>query len=228
MGAVFQAEDPSLQRLVALKVMLPAFAATRSARERFLREARAAAALKHDHIVTIHQVGEDRGVPYLAMELLEGDSLESRLQREGRPSVLEAVRIGREIAEALSAAHQRGVVHRNVKPANVWVEAGSRRVKLLDFGLARSNREAHLTQSGAILGTPGYMAPEQAAGKKSFQNPPSEQMYTCFPWGFRKQIPGEGVLKWLLNRPTPGPTCSVWAWCSIDCWRANCRSGGMT
>ncbi len=165
MGAVFQAEDSTLQRLVALKVMLPAFAATRSARERFLREARAAAAPKHDHIVTIHQVGEDRGIPFLAMELLEGESLESRLPREGRPPLLEAVRIGREIAEALAAAHKRGLVHRDVKPANVWVEAGSRRVKILDFGLARSNRDAHLTQSGAILGTPGYMSPEQAAGK---------------------------------------------------------------
>jgi eukaryotic-like serine/threonine-protein kinase len=98
MGVVFRAEDPQLQRLVALKVMLPALAASGSAKQRFLREARAAAAVQHDHIVTIHQVGEDRGVPFLAMEFLKGESLDERLQREGRLPLAEVVRIGREIA----------------------------------------------------------------------------------------------------------------------------------
>ncbi len=213
MGAVFEAEDASLQRPVALKVMLPAFAATRSARERFLREARAAAALKHDHIVTIYQVGEDRGVPFLAMELLAGESLESRLRREGRLPPREAVRVGREIADALAAAHERGVVHRDVKPANVWVEAGSRRVKLLDFGLARSNRDAHLTQSGAILGTPGYMSPEQASGN------PADARGDLFSLGvvlyrlLTGQLPfgGRGVISILVSttNQAPKPVCRV-------------------
>ncbi len=166
MGVVFQAEDPRLQRLIALKAMLPGLAASDSAKQRFLREARAAAALKHDHIVTIHQVDEDRGVPFLAMEFLEGEPLDDRLKREGKLPLTEVLRIGREIAEGLAAAHERGLIHRDIKPANVWLEGKKGRVKILDFGLARAaTGEAHLTQSGAIVGTPAYMAPEQAQGK---------------------------------------------------------------
>jgi serine/threonine protein kinase/Leucine-rich repeat (LRR) protein len=187
MGMVFLAEDPHLQRLIALKVMLPALAASGVARERFLREARTAAALKHDHIVTIHQVGEDRGAPYLAMEFLDGQSLDARLEREQKLPVAEVLRIGREIAEGLAAAHQRGRIHRDIKPANIWLEDPTPRqpacgpadhtptacgcgcrVKLLDFGLARDiSEEAHLTQSGALIGTPAYMAPEQARGDEA-------------------------------------------------------------
>ncbi len=175
MGVVFRAEDPQLVRLVALKAMLPALAASDSARQRFLREARAAAALKHDHIVTIHQVSEDRGVPFLAMEFLEGEPLDARLEREGKLPVAEVLRLGIEIALALSAAHQRELIHRDIKPANIWLEARlgepgasatGGRVKLLDFGLARAVTEGgQLTQEAAIVGTPAYMAPEQAQGK---------------------------------------------------------------
>ncbi len=166
MGVVFQAEDPQLQRLVALKAMLPGLAATDSAKQRFLREARAAAALKHDHVVTIHQVGEDRGAPFLAMEFLEGEPLDERLKREGKLPPADVLRIGREMAEGLAAAHERGLIHRDVKPANVWLEGKKARVKILDFGLARtSSDETHLTRTGAIVGTPAYMAPEQAQGK---------------------------------------------------------------
>ncbi len=163
MGVVFKAEDSQLGRAVALKVMLPALAATPSARERFFREARAAAALKHPHVVTIYQVGEDRGAPFLAMELLEGESLDARLEREGRLPVPDVLRIGREIAQGLAAAHAKGVIHRDVKPGNLWLEAPHGHVKVLDFGLARAlSASAQLTQSGAIVGTPAYMAPEQA------------------------------------------------------------------
>src|SRR5262249_40954549 len=112
MGMVFQAEDPQLKRCVALKVMQPSLAATESARKRFLREAQAAAAIEHDHIVAIHQVGEDRGVPYLAMPMLQGESLDARLQRLAAGTTLpvaETLRIGREIAEGLAAAHSRGL-----------------------------------------------------------------------------------------------------------------------
>jgi len=172
MGVVFQAYDPQLERLVALKAMLPALAASASARQRFLREAKATAAIKHDHIVTIYQVGEDRGVPFLAMEFLEGEPLDVRLGRErwgaaASPLPLrEALRIAREIADGLDAAHQRGLIHRDVKPANVWLEGDRRRVKILDFGLARAVTDnANLTQEGAIVGTPAYMAPEQIGGK---------------------------------------------------------------
>src|SRR5262249_44804296 len=121
MGIVLEAEDPHLGRRVALKVMKPALAGSGEARQRFLREARAAAAVQHDHLVTIHHVGEERGLPYLTMPFLEGQSLEQRLARDKVLPVPEVLRIGREVAEGLAAAHARGLVHRDVKPANVWL-----------------------------------------------------------------------------------------------------------
>jgi serine/threonine protein kinase len=167
MGVVFRAEDPGLQRLVALKAMLPSLACTPSAKERFFREARAAAALKDPHIVTIFAVGEDRGAPFLAMEFLEGEPLEQRLQRRGKLPVPEILCIGREICQGLAAAHDKGLIHRDIKPANIWLEGSEGHVKLLDFGVARAMAEqTHLTQPGAIIGTPAYMAPEQASGQK--------------------------------------------------------------
>jgi hypothetical protein len=168
MGVVYRAEHPQLQRPVALKAMLPTLGASTSARARFLREARAAAALRHDHVVGIYQVGEDRGVPFLAMEFLDGQSLEDRLRDQGRLPTAEVVRIGREVAEGLAAAHEKGLIHRDIKPANVWLEGKRDRVKILDFGLARAaaGDGAKLTQTGAILGTPAYMAPEQARGEE--------------------------------------------------------------
>ncbi|HYT91301.1 MAG TPA: protein kinase [Gemmataceae bacterium] len=167
MGVVYQAEDTVLKRTVALKVMTPQAAARPAARERFLREAQAAAALEHEHIITIYQVGEQRGVPFLAMPCLKGESLEARLRRDGPLPVPEVLRLGRQIALGLAAAHAKGLIHRDVKPANIWLEAGSGRVKILDFGLARPfEDDAHLTDSGMIIGTPAYMAPEQARGEE--------------------------------------------------------------
>ncbi len=174
MGVVFQAEDPQLQRLVALKVMLPTLAAGATARKRFLREAQAAAKLEHDHIVAIYHVGEDRGVPFLAMPFLQGESLDERVKRAGQLPPAEVLRVGRETAEGLAAAHAKGLIHRDIKPGNLWLQgaagaAAGGRVKILDFGLAGVADESgqHLTQSGAILGTPAYMAPEQATGQKA-------------------------------------------------------------
>jgi WD40 repeat protein/tRNA A-37 threonylcarbamoyl transferase component Bud32 len=170
MGAVYEAEDVRLQRRVALKVMQPSFAVHPTARHRFLREARAVAALDNDHIVPIHHVSEtqdDAGqpVPFLIMPLLRGESLETRLQREQRLPLAEALRISREAAVGLAAAHAAGVIHRDIKPANLWLELGSDRVKVLDFGLARhESDEAGLTRQGDVMGTPAYMAPEQAGG----------------------------------------------------------------
>jgi len=166
MGVVYQAEDLQLQRPVALKAMLPVLAASQAARTRFLNEARHAAAIDHDHIVHIYQVGEDRGVPYLAMQFLRGESLEDRLRREPLLPLKEVLRIGREMAEGLGAAHDHGLIHRDIKPANIWLEGSRARVKILDFGLSRAtSSDQHLTQSGAILGTAAYMAPEQAQGQ---------------------------------------------------------------
>src|SRR5713226_6416073 len=118
--------------------MRPVLAAHPDSRQRFLREARAAAAIEHDHIVTIYHVGEDRGVPFLAMPLLRGETLEDRLRRCGKLTLAEGLRIGRETAEGLAAAHERGLIHRDIKPANLWLEGERGRVKVLDFGLARA------------------------------------------------------------------------------------------
>jgi serine/threonine protein kinase len=166
MGVVFQAEDPQLRRLVALKVMKPTLGASAEYHRRFLREARLAGSIEHEHIVTVYQVGEDRGVPYLAMQLLRGKTLEDRLQRAGgRLPLPEVLRVGREIAEGLAAAHARGLVHRDIKPANVWLEEERGRVRIVDFGLARGTEpDAQFTHAGSVIGTPAYMAPEQAGG----------------------------------------------------------------
>jgi serine/threonine protein kinase len=174
MGVVFRAQDPHLNRVVALKVMLPEVAKKDTARERFLREARAAAALEHDHIVSIYHVSEERGVPYLVMPMLKGASLETFLKKKqaehaGPPLELKHVlKIGREIAEGLAAAHEVGLIHRDIKPANIWLDAtAGGRVKILDFGLARSEAsDSSITQTGMVVGTPAYMAPEQATGQK--------------------------------------------------------------
>src|SRR5262249_28052665 len=161
---VFQAEDPRLKRQVALKAMLPAIAASASARKRFVREAQAMAAVEHDHIVRVYQVGEDRSVPFLVMEFLQGEPLEHRVLNADPLPLAEIVRRGREMAEVLKAAHERGLVHRDIKPSNVWLEGKRARVKTLDFGLARAAREdSPLPRQGAIIGTPAYMAPEQAS-----------------------------------------------------------------
>jgi serine/threonine protein kinase len=165
MGVVFRAEDPRLKRQVALKVMKPSIAASRAAKDRFLREAQFTAAIEHDHIVHIYQVGEDHGVPFIAMPFLKGESLKTRLEREGRLQQPEVVRIGKEVAAGLAAAHERGLIHRDIKPDNIWIEEKTGRAKILDFGLVRSiSDDTELTQSGMVLGTPKYMAPEQAQG----------------------------------------------------------------
>jgi serine/threonine protein kinase len=167
MGAVFRAEDPTLQREIALKVMLPEYAADPDSRARFIREARAQAKVHHEHVVAIFQVGEDREIPYLAMPLLKGMTLQAALQANSRPPISEVLRVGREIAEGLSAAHEQGLIHRDIKPANIWLEGKRLRVRILDFGIARitgpdGSPRTQLTGQGMILGTPAYMSPEQA------------------------------------------------------------------
>ena len=168
MGVVYKAEDLKLKRLVALKVMAPNLAANATARHRFLREAVAMAAVHHDNIVVIHTVDEDNGVPFLAMEFLQGMPLDKWLKGGRKPNAAQVLKLGREIAEGLAAAHARGLIHRDIKPGNIWLDSDHKgRVKILDFGLARSGKEdVHLTQSGVVVGTPAYMSPEQARGEK--------------------------------------------------------------
>ena len=168
MGVVYKAEDPVLKRTVALKAILPSLGASDTARKRFLREARTMAQLDHDHVARLYEVGEDRGVPFIAMEFLVGEPLDRRLKNERVLPLAESLRIGREIAEGLATAHARDLIHRDIKPANIFLVGTSCRVKILDFGLARAvEEESRITQSGAILGSPGFMAPEQTRGEKT-------------------------------------------------------------
>lgn len=162
-GIVLKAFDDVLHRVVAIKVMTPEMAATSPARKRFLREARAAAAIRHDNVVSIHAV-EDEPLPFLVMEYIAGPTLQQRLDDTGPLDVPEVVKIGQQVASGLAAAHAMGLVHRDIKPANIILERGTGRIKLTDFGLARTSDDASLTQSGGITGTPLYMSPEQAQG----------------------------------------------------------------
>ncbi len=184
MGSVYLAEDTRLHRQVAVKTLSAALARKRQAKDRFLREARAAAAVEDDHITPIYYVGEDGGIPFLVMPLLKGLSLGEYLQQAGgKLPPADCVEIARQIALGLSAAYRHGLVHRDIKPSNIWLEAATPvpassdaassstpqprafRVKILDFGLAKiiDSGEA-LTRPGGLLGTPAYMAPEQARG----------------------------------------------------------------
>ncbi|MCA9017395.1 MAG: serine/threonine protein kinase, partial [Planctomycetaceae bacterium] len=165
MGIVFRALDPKLNRIVAIKVMSPLLAVNPNARKRFLREAQAAAAVSHPHIVTIHAVDEAQ-LPYLVMEYVVGQSLQEKLDKVGSLSVTEILRIGNQIAEGLAAAHKQGLIHRDIKPANILLENGVERVKITDFGLARAVDDVTITKTGEVSGTPQYMSPEQATGDR--------------------------------------------------------------
>ena len=176
MGIVLKAHDTKLNRLVAVKVLAPQLAANATARKRFLREARAAAAVSHDHVVTIYAVDDNEppkglhhtacgGLPYLIMEFIDGESLERKIDREGHLELKEILRIGRQIAAGLAAAHEQGLVHRDIKPSNILLQNCVQRVKITDFGLARATNDAGITRTGEVAGTPQYMSPEQAQGK---------------------------------------------------------------
>lgn len=167
MAIVYDAEDPKLGRMVALKVLKPEIT-TASTRERFLGEARVVASLSSEHVVDIYAVGEANDTPFMAMEKLIGETLAQRLDRDRWLPVADALAIVREAAEGLVDLHARGLIHRDLKPDNLWLEShsdGHTEVKLIDFGIARqSTSDPGLTTPGHVIGTPTYMAPEQASG----------------------------------------------------------------
>ncbi|HEX5103497.1 MAG TPA: serine/threonine-protein kinase, partial [Pirellulaceae bacterium] len=163
MGVVLKARDTKLDRMVAIKVLAPELASNPTARKRFQREAHAAAAVVHQHIVTIHAVDEDR-LPYLVMECIVGQSLKEKIDREGHFKLIEILRIGQQVASGLAAAHAHGLIHRDVKPANILLENGVERVRITDFGLARAVDDVGMTRTGEVAGTPQFMSPEQAQG----------------------------------------------------------------
>lgn len=169
MGAVYQAQHIYLRKRVALKVLLCSFDTETEAGQRFMREAQAAGQIDHPNVVRLFDVGSlDDGSPFIVMELLEGEELAERLSREGPLPQDEAIDIACEILEGLAAAHDLGVIHRDVKPANVYLAAkpgGGARAKVLDFSISSLPEVERLTQTGQILGTPHYLSPEQAMGE---------------------------------------------------------------
>lgn len=170
MADVFRAYDPGINRVLAIKVLKAEYRQNRQYAARFLREAKAAGALSHPNIVTIYDVGEEDGYPYIAMELLEGQPLDRLLETRGALPPAEVAAMGAQLAEALRYAHGLGVIHRDIKPSNIMVSDDGRTVKILDFGIARlldgdvHDAESLKTQVGQVLGTPRYMSPEQALG----------------------------------------------------------------
>ncbi len=164
-GIVFRAFDEKLHRHVAIKTMSVQMAATSPPRKRFLREARAAAAIRHENVVQVYSV-EEQPLPYLVMEFIDGETLQQKQRDHGPLDLPELLHVGRQIAAGLAAAHAQSLIHRDVKPGNILLEKGAeQKVKITDFGLARAADDASLTRSGMISGTPLYMAPEQALGQ---------------------------------------------------------------
>jgi len=169
MGVVYRARDERLQRRVAIKVLPPELAFQSDIRQRFTREAQTAAKLSHPHIVPIHTVGDGQGLVYFVMGYVDGESVAARIKRRGQLPLEEVRRIMKETADALSAAHGLGVIHRDIKPDNILLEGTRGRVMVTDFGIAKALSQssgATLTGAGVAIGTPSFMSPEQAAGEK--------------------------------------------------------------
>ncbi len=173
MADVWRAYDPGIDRVLAIKLLKPEYRRDPECSARFLREARAAGALSHRNIVTIYDVGEVDGFPYIAMELLDGEPLDQAVKREGRLAPEAVAAIGLQLADALAYAHGQGVIHRDIKPSNMMLGRDGRSVKILDFGIARvieagsvQHNQQLRTQAGQVLGTPRYMSPEQALGRE--------------------------------------------------------------
>ncbi len=165
MGIVLKGFDSALNRHVAIKVLAPQWMHSEAARRRFAREAKAAAAVVHEHVIAIHAVDSANETPYLVMPFIDGRSLQERIDQDGPLKLEEILRISIQIAAGLAAAHAQGLVHRDIKPANILLENGVERVLITDFGLARAVDDASFTRSCFIAGTPEYMAPEQANGE---------------------------------------------------------------
>lgn len=167
MGVVFKAFDQDLNRPVAIKVLARHLAHNGSAKQRFTREAKAVAAVVNPHVVSIYNVDTSEAAPFLVMQYVGGESLQTRVDREGPLDAIELLRIATHAATGIEAAHEQGVVHRDIKPGNILLEQGAAHALVTDFGLAQTLDDASLTQSGIIAGTPHYMSPEQAQGHQT-------------------------------------------------------------
>ena len=199
--------------------MKPEVASNAKHRERFLREARTAAKVESDFICAIYQVGEENDIPFIAMPFLKGKPLDAHVKQGTRLAIDEVVRIGKQVAEGLSAAHEAGLVHRDIKPANIWLEthrSGPPRAIILDFGLARMQTDdVQITQSGAILGTPAYMSPEQAHGDRNTDGRTDLFSLGSVLYAVHRRVAvlGETTMgvrsRWATKRSTPPHTVSA-------------------
>ncbi|MCP4888228.1 MAG: protein kinase [Planctomycetaceae bacterium] len=226
MGVVLKAVDPSLDRVVAIKVLAPHLANNGTARKRFSREAKAAAAVLHPNVIPIHSVSSDATSPYLVMAYIRGGSLQKRVDREGPLSTIEILRIGSQVAAGLAAAHEQGLIHRDIKPENILLEEGVERVTLTDFGLARAVDDSSVTREGTIAGTPQYMSPEQARGESVDQRSDlfslGSVLYTlCTERPPFSADSTYGVMRKISDeQPTPilelNPDIPIWLICIIE------------
>ncbi len=208
-AVVYLVRDLHLKRKLAVKVLSPDLITSRTVLERFRREAETVAQLSHPHIVPLHFIGQKDDLLYLAMECIEGGSLNERIEREGKLSVDEAVRVLREVASALAYAHRRGVIHRDIKPQNVLLEAETGRSLVTDFGIARTEQGTSLTASGMLVGTPAYLSPEQITGQPSDHRADiyalgvmAYEMLTGQP-PFSGPTPTAVLMKRIASPPTP-------------------------
>ncbi len=212
MGVVYRAKDRRLKRTVAIKVLPPELAFRSEIKTRFLREAETAAQLNHPNIVDIYAVDEAQGLVYFVMAYITGDNLAKRLHDHGALSVDETRRTMRDVADALAYAHERGVVHRDIKPDNILIDAASGRPMVTDFGIARavSDGDSRLTATGIAIGTPTYMSPEQAAGERTIDG--RSDLYSLGILGYQ-MLTGEPpfianstpaiLVKHISENPTP-------------------------
>jgi predicted Ser/Thr protein kinase len=212
MGVVYRAKDRRLKRTVAIKVLPPELAFRSEIKTRFLREAETAAQLNHPNIVDIYAVDEVEGTVFFVMAYITGDNLAKRVHEHGVLSVEETRRTLRDVADALAYAHERGVIHRDIKPDNILIDAGSGRPMVTDFGIARavSEGDSRLTATGIAIGTPTYMSPEQAAGERAIDGRSDlyslgivgYQMLTGSPPFIANSTPAI-LVKHISERPTP-------------------------
>jgi Leucine-rich repeat (LRR) protein/tRNA A-37 threonylcarbamoyl transferase component Bud32 len=215
MGAVYRAEDPQLQRVVAIKV--PSFRGSRESRalaqQRFLREARAAAAIRHPHVCPVYDVGEQDNVPFVVMAFVEGKSLADMLRAEGRLDCRRAAELARQVAEGLAAVHTHGIVHRDLKPGNILLDTNGQAL-LADFGLARHLEDEPLTADGVLVGTPAYMAPEQTSSTAAPVGPLSDvySLGVVLYHMLTGQVPFDGPplsIIWKIAQQSPPPPSTL-------------------
>ncbi|MBI3831909.1 MAG: serine/threonine protein kinase [Planctomycetes bacterium] len=216
MGSVFKATQKAMRRTIAIKTLSPRYAGDPQYVERFRNEAKAAAALNHPNVIVPIDVGEDKGIHFIAMEFIQGESLGQWMDREGRVTWKESAEIAQQVAKGLEYAHKRGIVHRDIKPDNILLDKSSGLAKIADLGLARrTTGDSDLTQDGQAVGTPYYVSPEQARGQKDLDGRADLYSLGATLWHMLAGVPPfEGatsavIMTKHLTEPVPDPRSAV-------------------